>query len=219
MRWSLALILSLLAAGTAGAQHELHYGQYSVPAWDGRTDSYMGCAGGELVGYGLATEWADEIQVAFELPAPPKGGPWLVEYVAFFVSGHGSHQVTLRQLSSASGVPGAVIADDLSFTPVYSEWPPAEWTYVPLRDSAAYPRALPCAEGDLISVGFELQAGDAVGLGGGEVGTHGWSYLDGSWIDDGQFAVTAAVRIGLIDLGLSEANKRSWGEIKGLFNR
>jgi hypothetical protein len=220
MRWSMALLFSLLMAGAALAQqHEWHYDRVQAPAWDGRTDASLGCTGGELLGFALAPEWAGEVQVEFELPEPPKGGPWLIEYVAFFVSGHGTHQVRLCQAQSLSSVPGAVIAEDLTFTPVYDSWPPAEWTYVPLRDSAAYPRALPCAEGELISVGFELQPDDAIGLAGGEAGVNGWSHLNGSWIDDSQFGVVAAVRIGLTDLGLSEANKSTWGEIKGLFNR
>lgn len=220
MRWSLALVIPLLAAGTALAQqHEMRNYPMSVPAWDERTDSYLGCAGNELIGYAVASEWAGEIQVAFELPAPPKGGPWLIEYVAFFVSGHGTHNVTLRQLQTRDGAPGTIIAEDLTFTPVYAAWPPAEWTYVPLRDSAAYPAQLPSAEGGLICVGFELQADDAVGLASNEAGTHGWSYLNGSWIDDNQFGVTAAVRIGLTDLGLSQVNMSTWGGIKDLFGR
>jgi len=220
MRWSMALLLLLLAGGPALAQqHVWHDTQVEVPAWDGRTDAYLGCAGDEMLAYALGSEWASEVQVVFELPDPPKGGPWLIEYVAFFVSGHGRHEVRLRQAHDGARVPGAIIAADLTFTPAYATWPPAEWTYVSLKNSAAYPRDLPCAAGEHISVGFELLADDTIGLAGGERGAKGWSLLSGSWIDDSRFGVMPAVRIGMSDLGLSEANKSTWGEIKGLFSR
>jgi hypothetical protein len=220
MRWFSALLLLLLTAGVASAQqHDWHSYGATIPGWDGRTDTHLGCAGNELTGYALAPEWASEVQVIFELPEPPEGGPWMVEYVAFFVSGQGTHQIRLRRAQSGVGVPGAILADDLTFAPVYSTWPPAEWTYVPLKDSAAYPHALPCAAGEFISVGFELLPDDAIGLTGGEAGTTSWSYFSGSWINDTHLGVVAAVRLGLTDLGLSEANKSTWGGIKDLFSR
>ncbi len=218
MRWSLALLLPLLLAGASWA-HEWTDDYVLAPEWDtAHTDSYLGCSGGQMLGYGEANTWADEVQVCFQLPEPPEGGPWLIEYVAFFLSGNGTHYVTIRQANSRDSAPGSVLADDLTFTPVYSEWPPAEWTYVPLEGSVAYPHNLPGSEGECISLGFEMMPGDAIGLAGTEMGTRGWSNYQGSWIDDATVnGMTAAVRLGLTDLGVSEANQSTWGEIKDLF--
>ncbi len=218
MRYAaLTLMVVLLAgAGTAKARDWTNDPQ-SVPDWDGRTDEYMGLTGGELLGYATGDEWADEVQVTFQLPRPPLHGPWMISYVALMVSGSGTHTLTIRKANSLGDQPGTVISE-MEFTPLYSTWPPDGWTYVKLAEGSMCPPHLSGGEGDCFMIGTTLSAGDIIGLATPDAGCHAWSLFDGSWQDDsGTLQLMPAVRIGIEDLGTSSPQKTTWGKMKNLF--
>jgi hypothetical protein len=211
------LIVLLAVAGTATAR-EWQASPMTVADWDGRTEEYLGVASCELVGYAVASEWADEIQVCFCLPRPELHGPWLVEYIAFYMSGSGTHRVTVRQGTSLGGEPGAILAEDVEFTPLYTSWPPSDWTYVSLKSDIPCPAHLSGGEGDFVMIGTGLLPGDRIGLAEVDAGTHGWGYFGDTWNDDsGMLQMVPAVRLGISDLGTSSANCTTWGAVKDLF--
>ena len=219
MRIAAWILLTLSLPIAAGAGERLWFEDpMVVPEWGRESDVTLGCEAGQLVGYASATDWADEIQVCFRLPEPEQGGPWLVEHVAFFLSGDGAHQVTIRDAIELDSSPGGIADDTRAFTPLYSNWPPEQWTYVSLRSDSACPTHLLRDGGECFMIGVELLPGDAIGLGDIEPEIRGWGLHADTWIDDtGTWNLTPAVRIGLTDLGLSYANRTTWGEIKDLF--
>jgi len=207
-----------LMPGAAGAERAWIEAGRGVEAWDGRTEVYLGLTATEIAGYAHASQWADEIQVSFELPRPELHGPWLVEYVAFYLSGGGTHRVMVRTTGSLGAEPGAAQAAGGEFTPLYSAWPPEGWTYVSLRTDPPCPTHLTGDEGDVITIGTDLLPGDAIGMAAAEAGIRGWGLYDGSWMDDSAGRqIMPAVRIGISDLGTSQANEATWGSIKDLF--
>ena len=212
MKWSLVLVL-LLLVGPAHARTWQPDPQ-TAPQWDGRCDGYLGCDAGAVVGYATRAGWASEVQVCFQLPEPGHGGPWLIEYVAFYLSGSGVHQVYLREADDLSAIPGAVVAENIDFNPIHPNWPPSDWTYVPLKTGGTCPGYLLAAGGDCFTIGIELQPGTALGLCAAESQVAGWGFHGDAWNLD---QVVPAVRIGIVDLGLSQANRTTWGAIKELF--
>lgn len=212
MKWSLALGLLLLVA-------PIHARDFApdpqlAPDWDGRCDGHVGCASGEVLGYVTAANWASEIQVSFQLPEPGHGGPWMVEYVALYLGGSGVHEVILREAADLTSTPGDIVAESISFNPIHAAWPPSDWTYVPLKTGARCPAYLLAAGGDCFTIGIALTPTTQLGVSPAESETSGWGYHGGAWNSD---EVVPAVRIGIVDLGLSQANKTTWGAIKDLF--
>ncbi|MCK4306331.1 MAG: hypothetical protein KAY24_18970 [Candidatus Eisenbacteria sp.] len=213
----MAFVLAAVVAVSAGAR-EWYENPLTVPDWDERTDAYLGCESGEILGYAIGENWADEVQLTFQLPEPALEGPWLVEYVALFVSGTGIHHVTIREAGGLSDAPGEIVADDLEFSPLYASWPPAAWTYVALKNDIACPPHLMGGEGDCFTIGAVLLPGDRIGLASAEPGNQGWGLYQGTWHDDtGRAQLIPAVRIGITDLGTSSTHRTTWGAIKDLF--
>lgn len=212
MKWSLALVLLLLTAPTYARTYEPD--PQLAPDWDGRCDGHVGCTSGEVLGYATAADWASEIQVSFELPQPGHGGPWMIEYVALYLSGSGEHQIILREAGDLGETPGDIVADDITFHPIHTAWPPADWVYVPLKTGARCPGYLLADGGDCFTIGLALTSNTKVGVCPPELAASGWGYHGGSWNLD---EVVPAVRVGIVDLGLSQANKTTWGAIKDLF--
>lgn len=186
-----------------------------APDCSGRSDAELGCEISECGGYGTASGWAGEIQVCYVIPTPPLGGPWVVEYVAFFMSGTGTHQVIIRSADTRGGCPGEIIEDVKEFTPAYATWPPGGWTFVELRPEIPYPDHMQGGAGDFLMVGTELLPGDTIGLDVSAAGGYAWGFYEESWHDDS--GVGLAVRVGLSDLGLSQSQRSTWGRVKGLF--
>jgi len=220
MRKTLAAVFTilLLIANIADAR-EWYDASIDAPDWGITLDAMMGCGDGSIIGYGLATDWSDECQVCFRMPYPEYGGPWLVEYIAFFMSGTSNREVVVRTASGFSSPPGLILGEPKSFTPGDATWPPADWTYVKLYEAGS--EALPyllLSEDDLLMIGVELLDDDVIGLGNVESDINGWGLYDSDWIDDsGDWNLTPAIRIGLTDTGLTPVQSRSWGQIKTYF--
>jgi len=222
MHRGLAVLLGLaLMTGIAGARLWVE-APATVPACDNASDAELGCDLTECSGYGTAGQWADEIQVRFRMPHPELGGPWLVSYVAFFMSGTETHRVILRdpgsKASPTGAPPGAILDASRLFTPAYPSWPPADWTFVGLGGSPPYPEYLVTGENQALMLGTEILPGDAIGLSTTPSDGDGWGYFEGAWHDDSaNGSMTAAVRIGLTDLGLSGTDLSTWSSVKALF--
>ncbi len=217
--WTI-LILTIALVSSASAR-EWVASPATAPAWDIEIDQVCGCSNAELLGYGAAGDWADEIQVCFRLPEPARGGPWLIEYVAFYMAGSGDHEVILRYGDDFDGEPSELLSapGEYPFTPLQETWPPTDWTYVNLHQGGA-----PCDEGllrmggELAFVGIQLGAGDVIGLGAPEADIRGWGLSTGVWVDDTAVNnLVPAVRLGLTDMGTSNAQESTWGLIKDLF--
>lgn len=200
----------------ASARHWMEDEQ-TLPGWSvGATDLHLGCTGGACLGYG-DTNWAEEVQVSFLLPDPPNGGPWKVEYVAFYMAGSGDHLVYMRE-GTLGTPPGLLLADDRGFIPVSESWPPSDWTYVLLTAGSSCPEYLPGDGGDVVTLGVTLTDGDAIGLASPESDLTGWGYYDGAWSNDSEsWNLVPAIRLGLSDLGLSAPDETTWGQVKRLF--
>ncbi len=214
--WMVAVLIAILASGAAA--RDWVDSPQMVPGWDGRTTHHMGVSGNAVLGYVDVTQWAEEVQVTFHLPPAEYGGPWLIEYAAFYLSGTATRGVTLRDGAELEDPPGEISSDHVEFRPLDSAWPPGGWTYVTLKSGSTCPDYLLGDEGECFTVGIKLAPGDALGMASGDPECRGWGYVDRAWIDDTAGEnVVAAVRIGLYDLGLSNANRSTWGEIKDLF--
>ena len=218
---SLLILLLPLTLIPAGAQERSYYPETStLPACSGPDDVIeLGCGVTECVGYGIPGEWGDEIQVVFVLPTPPHGGPWLIDHVAFFMSGSGEHHVIVRT-PGAPGAPQGVVDEAVAFTSAYATWPPADYTYVPLAGTMPpYPAHLVLSGGASFCVGIRLVGDDALGLvSSGAAGGQAWTSFGSQWYSDSDgLGMNPAVRLGLIDLGSSGAEAQNWGIIKGLF--
>jgi len=218
--------LILLLAGSAQADRawmEIVDGPLALPNCPGRSETELNCALTECIGYGEGEVWADEVQLRFCLPLPEQGGPWLVEYVAFFLSADGPRAVRVRAPGDgcSAGEPGAVLSQDEGFTvqPASDTWPPSGWSIVELAQDLPLPGYLLRAGDDPFCIGVELQAGDAIGLANaGALEGVGWGHFAGAWEDDTSgWNLTPAIRIGLADLGLTPAAPSTWGRIKHLF--
>jgi hypothetical protein len=192
----------------------------ALPAWNIEVEAVMGCDGTELVGSTTSTGWGEECQVSFLMPAPEYGGPWLIEYVAVFISGSESRDIIVRSASDIDTAPDTEVARPTLFTPSASAWPPTEWTYVKLQtEGSEWPDYLMVNEGELITIGFPLLDGDQVGLAATQSNTKGWSFYDGDWVNDtDDWNLTVSVRISLADTGLRPIDKSTWGVIKNMFN-
>ena len=211
------LLLLLAVAGVASASERPCVPvTVPVPVCSQVADvTELGCGITECVAYASAADWAEEVQVIFRLPAPPHGGPWLVDRVAFFMSGTEEHDVVIRTVRS--GAPAEVLDESIVFAAGYSAWPPADWTYVALANMIPpYQSYLVLGGGDYISIGIRMKPDDCLGLASaGATEGEPWSFVDGQWEADE--AMTPAVRIGLIDLGSSAVESQNWGSIKRLF--
>jgi len=224
----LLLALVLLTAVDLAAAQERTYVLQDVAAPPCAREGEvveLGCGLTQCIGYGLPGTWADEIQYVFDLPAAPQGGPWLVESVAFFMSGTSEHRVILRQPGSdAAAPPGIEVGTDnaVRFIPAYATWPPADWTYITLAGAFPpypYDGQLIVASGGSLCIGIQLLSGDAIGLANSGTATgRAWSTWGGGWQqDDAALAIYPAARIGLVDLGSSGTETQNWGNIKSLF--
>ena len=226
MRPHLGLLLLFalaLSVTTAGARHWVD-SPVSVPGCEGRSHAELDCGLAACRGYGTAADWADEVQVRFQLPHPTRGGPWLVEYVAFFMSGTGTHSIVIRDAGSRSApggaAPGPILDSGFTFVPAAASWPPGDWTYVQLPVSVPYPSFVMGAEGEHLMFGTALLPGDTVGLSDAAGAGDGWGYYQGVWENDTpESGATPAVRIGLTDLGLSGADISTWSSVKALFRQ
>jgi hypothetical protein len=220
------VVLIALGVGLCPAQaiaRTWNASETAVPACLGIAENELNCSLTQCAGYGLAGDWADEVQVRFCMPEASFGGPWLVQYVAFYMSGTGPHTVIVRSAGTAScspgSAPGDIIDQTRSFTPVADSWPPSGWTIAQLGQGPPYTSSVLCAEGTDLCVGVHLAPGDRFGLSSqtGLDGT-GWGFAQGSWSYDSQeWVLTPAIRIGLVDLGLSQTESSTWGQLKGLF--
>lgn len=208
----IAFLAAILIVTTAAARDWVRDPAQPDPC-DGRSDCELGCPSGGCDGYGTRSGWASEIQTTFTLPMPAHGGPWLVEYVAFYLSGSGPHRVIFRD--ATSGTPGNIIDDSIEFAPADASWPPEGWTFIALRPGMPCPEHLRGVAGTRVTVGTELAPGDAIGLMYSGESERAWCFYDGDWIDDTPFG--PAIRLGLSDLGCSEAQQATWGRVKGLF--
>jgi hypothetical protein len=212
--WLAIPLLGLLLAGGAGARQWVQ-APVPVPGCESVSDAELGCGYGACAGYGTAVDWADEVQVRFRVPHPDRGGPWLIEYVAVFMSGSGDHRVIVRDPGTT---PGSILYDSVTFTPASSSWPPADWTFVPFHTSPPYPGYLTADENGPIMLGTALLPGDAIGLVSTTGDGDGWGHYQDQWDDDtANSSVTPAIRIGLSDLGLSGTDISTWSSVKALF--
>ncbi len=208
----------LILVGVADAR-EWHTEDISAPDWGIPMDGVMGLSTGSVVGSGLPGDWADEVQICFSLPHPEYGGPWLVTYIALYMTGSSSRDIVIRTASDLASPPGTAVATPKSFTPGETSWPPSDWTYVKLYNTigGASPYLL-LSEGDLLMIGVELLSGDTIGLGNPEADVNGWGYYNTDWIDDsGDWGLIPAIRIGMEDTGLTPVDTTSWGMIKTYF--
>ncbi len=210
-----------LACGVAPAR-DWSESACTVPDCVVWVDMELGCEIDGVAGYGTAGLWADEIAAEFLLPTPPQGGPWLIAYVGFFMSGSQSRPVVIRnagaKISPSGASPGPVLYEGWTFTPMSETWPPSGWTYVTLEATPPYPSYLTVNGGEPVMIGTRLLAGDALGLTAVQGSGVGWGLYNGSWEEDTSgWSLTPAVRIGLIDLGLSGSERTTWGAIKDLF--
>lgn len=220
------MIISLLAVmlvAPAGAREWVEDPR-TVPDWViGEAETPLGLSSGEIVGYGDGVAWADEVQVSFLLPEASYGGPWRIEYVAFYVSGSEFRRVNIREGVELTTAPGLLLADDREIAPLDPTWPPSDWTYVQLASGSVCPDYLYGAEGEVFCIGLEIMPGDRIGLAepegaGAPVATAGWGFYEGVWSNDSdQWNLTPAIRIGVSDLGLSPAEGTTWGQVKRLF--
>jgi len=227
IRVLLAVLAAVSVLDVASAQQRTYVSQtQSVPACRRAGDGVeLGCQIAECIGYGLPGTWADEVQVVFDLPQAPHGGPWLVESVAFYMSGTSEHRVVVRQPGSGPAAPpGTEVGEgeSVAFIPAYSLWPPADWTYVTLAGAFPpypYDGHLIVGSGGCFCVGLRLLGGDTIGLASsGTADGRAWSSFGGQWLQDSAaLAIHPAVRIGLVDLGSSGTDSQNWGEIKALF--
>jgi hypothetical protein len=212
--WLAIPLFGLLLAPGAGARQWVE-SPTTMPACENLSDTELGCAMTACSGYGTAAEWADEMQVRFRMPHADRGGPWLIEYVAIFMSGTAEHQLIVRDPGSP---PGAVLYDGLRFTPASATWPPSGWTYVELHASPPYPGYIVADENAPFMVGTQLLPGDAVGLAAASDGADGWSSYQGVWEDDtANASLTPTIRIGMTDLGVSGTDISTWSSVKALF--
>ena len=214
-----ALILYFVLCAQASAR-EWHEESIAAPAWSIQVEASVGCSGGAIIGSATAGGWADECQVSFVMPTPEYGGPWLIEYVAVFISGTESREIILRSAADPASAPGAEVARPTSFTPAVGEWPATDWTYIQLQtEGCEWPDYLLVNEGEVFTVGFPLLAGDRVALAPNQTGIGGWSYYGDEWINDtDDWNMTVAVRISIADTGLRPIDQATWGVIKNLFN-
>jgi hypothetical protein len=213
----------LMAAVPAGARHWVE-SPASVPGCEQLADAELACDVASCGGYGTSADWADEVQVRFRMPHPARGGPWLVEYVAFFMSGSGTHSVVIRdpgsRTSPGGSPPGPILDSGVTFVPAAADWPPDGWTFVRFEVSAPYPGHLMAGENEPFMIGTTLQPGDAIGLSPAFGDADGWGLFQDVWRDDSaDERVTPAVRIGVNDLGLSGADISTWSSVKALFRQ
>lgn len=209
------LLLAGMILSAASAQREWVPEPAALPACEGHCDLEMGCQPGDCIGYASSADWASEVQVRFLLPSPPLGGPWLLEYVAFFVAGSAPHRVIVREASAPGEPPGAIIDERWEFAPAYASWPPSGWTYVELRPELPFPDYLQAVGGESLTIGLRLLPGDALGLVSPGEFDEAWSLHEGRWYEQGPLG--PAIRLGLGDLGLSDNQEATWGRVKGLF--
>ncbi|MCK4414780.1 MAG: hypothetical protein KAY32_14695 [Candidatus Eisenbacteria sp.] len=222
VRVLLILIFQMSCAAAALAERGYQEDVRAVAGCSGMAESReLGCEIVECTGYATAADWADEVQVRFLLPAAPHGGPWALQYVAFFLSGSGEHRVLIRSSGvSSSTPPGTLLSDDVVFAPGYQDWPPSDWTYVTLAGATPpYPETLIIDAGEAVTLGVALALGDRIGLVAAEQTPGvGWGHHAGAWhADSDDHSLAPAIRIGLADLGSSDAESDTWGIIKGLF--
>lgn len=220
------IMMSLLAAmmaAPAGARDWVEDPR-TVPDWViGEAEMPLGLSSGEILGYGDGVAWADEVQVSFLLPEASYGGPWRIEFVAFYISGTEWRRVNIREGLDLEIAPGLLLADDREIAPLDPSWPPSDWTYVQLASGSVCPDYLYGAEGEVFTIGIEIMPGDQIGLAepeGADVTapTSGWGYFEGVWLNDSaDWGLTPAIRIGVSDLGLSPAEGTTWGQVKRLF--
>jgi len=217
----LALVLGLIGA-SAGARQWVQ-SPVSVPVCSGHAELELNCGLTACAGYGAGGAWADEVLVRFCMPETPFGGPWLVDFVAFFMSGTGSRQVFVRDpgqgACAISAQPGEILGTGWSFAPTSSTWPPGGWTIVDLGGAPPYSPVLLRGQDQGFCIGIELKAGDRIGL-SAQPGLDGggWGSYQGGWVYDSQvWSLTPAIRVGLTDLGLSHSEASTWGQVKGLF--
>lgn len=221
---SLIALITLMILTTTFSSHsaarEWFAESITAPAWNIEVESVMGCDSGEIVGSTTADDWGEECQVSFLMPHPEYGGPWLVEYVAVFISGTDSRDIIVRSATDHATAPDAEAARPTSFTPAASDWPPADWTYIQLQtEGCEWPDYLLINESEVLTLGFPLVAGDQVGLSATQSDTRGWSYQNDAWINDtDDWNLTVSVRISLADTGLRPIDKSTWGVIKNMFN-
>lgn len=216
------LFLLTLGTGAASAREWVQV-PVSVPECAGHAERELNCDLTACAGYGEAGTWADEVLVRFCMPDTPLGGPWLVEYVAFFMSGSGTHQIVVRDPGDGpcdlSSAPGEELLAGWSFVPAAASWPPSVWTIIDLGGEPPYEPVLLHGEQQGFCIGIALQPGDRIGLSSQTpLDGGGWGRLENEWIYDSVvWSLTPAVRVGLTDLGLSHNESSTWGVIKGLF--
>jgi hypothetical protein len=215
-------VAAWLSAGVATARDWVEDPR-GVPEWIvGDSETPLGLTAGEILGYGDGIHWAEEVQVSFLLPNAPYGGPWRIEFVAFYMSGGEFRRVRIREGVDLETAPGFLLADDREIAPVDMTWPPSDWTYVPLTSGSVCPEYLYGAEGETFVIGIAIMEGDRIGLAAPEGGealapTSGWGYHEGLWSNDSaDWGLTPAIRIGVSDLGLSPVESTTWGQIKRL---
>jgi hypothetical protein len=217
------LAVGLLAGSAAQGQREWISYPTALPACGGSAERELNCTLTQCAGYGAAGNWATEIQVHFCMPDAVLGGPWLVEYVTLYMSGSGTHTIVLRNPGAGACAPalapGDVLQEGWSFTPASPSWPPTGWTTVQLSTEPPYSPYLLCGEGQGLCIGVALKSGDCFGL-SSQTGLDGagWGSYQDNWSYDSQaWSLTPAIRIGMLDLGLSQAESTTWGRMKGLF--
>jgi hypothetical protein len=195
----------------------------ALPACPGTAERELNCTLTQCAGYGAAGDWANEIQVRFCMPDAVLGGPWLVEYVALYMSGSGSHTIVLRNPGAGDCAPalapGDVLQEGWSFTPASANWPPSGWTTIQLCTEPPYSPHLLIGEGQGLCIGVALKSGDCFGLSSQTaLDGAGWGSYQDAWSYDSQaWSLTPAIRIGMLDLGLSQTEATTWGRMKGLF--
>jgi hypothetical protein len=212
--WLAIPLFGLLLASGAGARRWVE-SPATLPACENQSDTELGCGMTACSGYGTAAEWADEMQVRFRMPHPDRGGPWLIEYVAIFMSGTGERPLIVRDPGSP---PGAVLYDGVRFTPGSTTWPPSGWTFVEFNARPPYPGYIVADENAPFMVGTQLLPGDAIGLSAAADGADGWGSYQGAWENDtANSSLTPAIRIGMTDLGVSGTDISTWSSVKALF--
>ncbi|MBD3237757.1 MAG: hypothetical protein GF330_13720 [Candidatus Eisenbacteria bacterium] len=210
-----AVALHLLSSLWGAAAEDWVPDALALPPCAGHAELELGCWPHDCVGYAPGAGWADEVQVRYRLPEPPQGGPWLLEYVAFFMAGAQPHRLILREGAGPDEPPGPILDESWEFVPAYDAWPPGGWTYVELRPQIPLPDYLQGDGSDHLTLGLQLQEGDAVALVSPGAFAEAWGWQQGQWTD--RAPLGPAVRIGLSDLGLSNGQQATWGRVKGLF--